>query len=415
MSTFLSNFAARPPDPLLGISAAYKADPRSEKVDLGVGIYKDAGGNTPVLGAVKAAEALILERQATKAYEGPRGNAGFCEAIEREVFGAQSEALSDGRVASFTSPGGCGAIFLAMSLAARVSGEGRVWISTPSWPNHVNVAAAAGREALGYPYMDPATGEVAFEAMMDALRQARPGDIVIFQGPCHNPTGIDLSVEQWAYLGDFCARQMLFPLLDVAYQGFGAGLEEDIMGVRAFLAACPEAMVAYSCSKNFGLYRERTGCFLLQAGSATAASAAASHVAEIARAVYSMPPAHGAAIVETILSHADLSEQWKGELETMRKRMLALRKSFSEALNEATGSDAFSPLASQNGMFSMLPVQGPATDMLRLQFGIYMPASGRINVAGLPEDRLEQLAGQMAPFLSASITQPARGEGGMAS
>ncbi|MEM1150546.1 MAG: amino acid aminotransferase [Pseudomonadota bacterium] len=403
MSPFLSDFAARPPDPLLGISEAYKADPRPEKVDLGVGIYKDASGATPVLKAVKAAEALILERQTSKAYEGPRGNAGFCAAIERQVFGDQSDVLSDGRVASFTSPGGCGAIFLAMSLAARVSTEGRVWISTPSWPNHINIAAAAGRDVLGYPYMDPTTGEVAFEAMMDALRQAKPGDIVIFQGPCHNPTGIDLSPEQWAYLGDFCAQQMLFPLIDVAYQGFGDGLDEDVMGVRAFLTACPEAMVAYSCSKNFGLYRERTGCFLLQAESSSAAQAAASHVAEIARAVYSMPPAHGAAIVETILSDATLRAQWQDELNGMRKRMQALRHGFSEALDAALSTNVFSTLASQKGMFSMLPLQGAVTEMLRVQFGIYMPASGRINIAGLREDGLERLAGQMAPFLASAL------------
>ena len=383
MDTFLSNFAARPPDPLLGISEAFKADPRPEKLDLGVGIYKDAGGATPVLGAVKAAEALILERQVTKAYEGPRGNGAFCAAMERQVFGEQSEALSDGRVASFTSPGGCGALFLAMSLAA----------------------AAAGREALGYPYMDPATGHVAFEAMMDALRMARPGDIVIFQGPCHNPTGVDLSLEQWAYLGDFCARQMLFPLIDVAYQGFGVGFEEDVDGVRAFLAACPETMVAYSCSKNFGLYRERTGCFLLQAGSAEAARAAASHVAEIARAVYSMPPAHGAAIVETILGDDTLRTQWRAELDGMRTRMQTLRRGLADALNKTLGTDAFAPLASQKGMFSMLPLQGPATELLRLQFAIYMPASGRINIAGLPEDGLEQLASQLAPFLSPAVAQ----------
>ncbi|MEL6955758.1 MAG: amino acid aminotransferase [Pseudomonadota bacterium] len=407
MNTFLSEFAPRPPDPLLGISEALKADPRDGKVDLGVGIYKDSDGNTPILGAVKAAEKLILERQTTKAYEGPRGNAGFCAAIEKQVFGDQSEALSEGRVASFTAPGGCGAIFLAMSLAARVSQEGRVWISSPSWPNHLNLAAAAGREALGYPYVDAETGTVAFEEMMDALRHARAGDIVIIQGPCHNPTGVDLDLEQWAYLGDFCARQMLFPLIDVAYHGFGDGLEADIEGVRAFLAACPETMTAYSCSKNFGLYRERAGCFLLQAETGAAAAAAASHVAEIARAVYSMPPAHGAAIVETILTDEALTAQWREELGAMRDRMQRLRNDFAAALEKATGSDAFASLAHQKGMFSMLPLQGPVTEMLRLQFGIYMPGSGRINIAGLPEDGLETLAGQMAPFLTAALAQHA--------
>lgn len=401
MTAFLSELAPRPPDPLLGISAAFKADPRAEKLDLGVGIYRNDAGETPVLAAVKAAEEKLIGSQTTKAYEGPRGNAGFCEAIEALVFGEASDARSDGRVTSFVSPGGCGAIFLGMSLAARVSPEGRVWISDPSWPNHINVARAAGREVLGYPYVDPATGGVAFAQMMDGLRQARPGDIVIIQGPCHNPTGIDLSQEEWAYMGDFCRRQLLLPLLDIAYHGFGAGLEGDMVGVRAFLDAAPEAMIAYSCSKNFGLYRERAGCFLLQSGDARGGASASSHIAEIARAVYSMPPAHGAAIVETILDDTALTKQWQDELDSMRTRMVSLRESLADALNAATESNAFSPLARQSGMFSVLPLQGPVTDLIRAQQAVYMPGSGRINIAGLSEATIPVLAQRLAPYLQA--------------
>ncbi|MCI4646100.1 MAG: aspartate/tyrosine/aromatic aminotransferase [Hyphomonadaceae bacterium] len=404
MTDFLSGLAISPPDPLLGIMSAFRADPRENKFDLGVGVYRDETGSTPVLEAVKTAERHITQRQATKAYEGPRGNAGFCEAIETLVFGAQSEARSEERVVSVTSPGGCGAIFLAMTLAARTSPKGRIWVSDPSWPNHLKVAAAAGRTALGYPYMAP-DGTLDFPRMMDALRQATPGDIVIFQGPCHNPSGIDPSEEQWAYLGDFCERQGLFPLLDVAYHGFAHGLEEDMAGIRAFLAACRETMVAYSCSKNFGLYRERTGCFLVQTEAPRDAQAVASHLADIARAVYSMPPAHGAAIVETILASEELTALWHKELTSMRSRIRDLRRNLADALKSATGMDGFEALANQTGMFSLLPLQGPITDMLRVQSAVYLPASGRINIAGLTQEGIAPLVGQLTPYLQASLAQ----------
>ncbi|MEM1106073.1 MAG: amino acid aminotransferase [Pseudomonadota bacterium] len=400
METLFSALEARPPDPLLGISEALKADPRPNTVDLGVGIYKDEAGKTPVFAAVKAAEARLLETQNSKAYEGPRGNADFCAAIEDQVFGPAAPARSDGRTVSFSAPGGCGALFLAMSLAGRVSGQGRVWISAPSWPNHIKVAAAAGREPLAYPYLDAATGTLDFAALVDGLRSARPGDIVILQGPCHNPSGVDLTLEHWRYLGDFCARQSLLPLVDVAYHGFAKGLEADMAGVRAFLEACPGALVAYSCSKNFGLYRERAGCLIVQTDTASGAQAAASHVAEIARAVYSMPPAHGPAIVATILGDPELKQSWTRELTSMRERMAELRRGFADALNRALDTGAFAPLAAQSGMFSLIPIQGPAADALRLQAGIYMPGSGRINIAGLPGDDLDDVALRMAPFLA---------------
>lgn len=403
MSAFLAELAPRPPDPLLGLMSAFRADPRDGKMDLGVGVYRNDAGETPILAAVKAAEARLLETEATKVYEGPRGNAGFCEAVETLVYGESAGARREERVVSFTAPGGCGALFLAISLATRLSVEGRIWVSDPSWPNHANLVRAAGRELKPYPYVDAETGTVAFAAMMDALRTSRPGDIVILQGPCHNPTGVDLEADQWAYLGDFCARQMLMPVLDIAYHGFGAGLEADMAGVRAFLEATPAAMMSYSASKNFGLYRERAGCFLLQGETAHEAMAAATHVAEIARAAYSMPPAHGAAIVDTILGNGDLRQQWTNELDSMRARMQSLRASLAKALNTRLETDQFDTLTRQKGMFSILPLAGPATDLLRIQQGVYLPGSGRINIAGLAEAQVDTLADRLAPYLAQSV------------
>lgn len=403
MSAFLQDLAPRPADALLGLMAAFRADPRDGKIDLGVGVYRNEAGETPVLRAVKAAEQKILEDQSTKAYEGPRGNAGFCEAVETLVYGADAPVRRDERVVSFTAPGGCGALFLAITLAARLSVEGRIWVSDPSWPNHANLVGAAGRELKLYPYVDPQDGTVAFSALMDALRSSRPGDILILQGPCHNPTGIDLNVEEWSYLGDFCARQLILPIVDIAYHGFAEGLETDMEGVRAFLNATPAAMLSYSASKNFGLYRERAGCFLLQGETAREAGAAATHVAEIARAAYSMPPAHGAAIVETVLGDATLQADWRSELDEMRTRMKSLRTALAGALNQRLNTDLFNQLTVQNGMFSILPLQGPVTDLLRLQQGIYMPASGRINIAGLSTADIEPLADRIAPYLAQAL------------
>ncbi len=397
MGMFLGALTPRPPDALLGLMAAFQADPRPGKLDLGVGVYRDAAGRTPVFEAVKAAERLLIDAEGTKAYEGPRGNAGFCDAVETLVFGAAAPARSDGRLVSLTTPGGCGALSLAIWFLGRVNSEGRIWMSDPTWPNHPHIVASTGRQGALYRYLDPRqTGAVDFAAMMDSLREARPGDAVIVQGPCHNPTGIDLTEAQWTYLGEFCARQGLIPLVDVAYQGFGEGLDADMTGVRAFLERAPEALVSYSCSKNFGLYRERTGCLILQAMAPQEAETAASHLADIARAAWSMPPAHGAAIVATILSSEGLTRLWQDELTAVRDRMQALRHRFADALVQETGSHALAAIARQKGMFSLLPVTPHAIDRLRVEFGIYMPQSGRVNMAGLSDERIGQVARLMA-------------------
>ncbi len=407
MSAFLSGLAPRPADALLGLMAAFRADPREAKIDLGVGIYRNEAGETPIMAAVKQAEERLLASETTKAYEGPQGNTDFCAAIEDMVLGENSAARSDGRVVSFATPGGCGALFVAIMFAGRISAEGRIWASDPTWPNHVNLVRSTGRELKSYRYVDAATGTIDFPAMMDDLREARPGDIILLQGPCHNPTGIDLRPEQWAYLGDFCAHQLLMPLVDVAYHGFGGGLEHDIAGVRALLGGVPEAMIAYSCSKNFGLYRERTGCLLLQADGPRDVAAGATHIADIARAAYSMPPSHGAAIVATILGDDALKAAWTEELDAMRTRMRSLREKLAAALKAETGRDDFDALTAQQGMFSQLPLAPQITELIRLQQAVYLPASGRINIAGLTETSVAEVARRLAPYLTEPETAPA--------
>ena len=402
MSFFMGNLAPRPADALLGLMAAYREDPREEKIDLGVGIYKDENGNTPIMSAVRKAEVLLAKSGETKAYEGPRGNPVFCNAIAQFVYGVDHEMLKKGRVTSFTTPGGCGALFVGMSFAKRLNADAKVWMSDPHWPNHPHVAASLGLQPVTYSYIDAETGGVDFSAMMDDLRGASPGDVLLLQGPCHNPTGVDLHPAQWAYLAEFCTRMRLLPFIDMAYHGFGDGLDEDMAGIRHFLQHVKEAMLAYSCSKNFGLYRERTGCLLVQTANFRDTHAAGTHCADIARASYSMPPAHGAAIVATILEDKKLRAEWEAELTAMRDRMKSLRTALATALIKATGSNQIGLIGSQKGMFSQLPVPPQMTDIMRIQSGLYLPGSGRINVAGLRAEQVDRVAGIVAPFIQKS-------------
>ena len=379
MSQF-STLTPMPADALLGLMTAYREDPRDEKFDLGVGVYKNDKGETPVMSAVAKAEALILKSQTTKVYEGPRGNTDYCAAIEGFVFGEGAAATQEGRTLSFTAPGGCGALFLGTGLMSRM-GVKTVWVSNPTWPNHPNVVRFMGLDVAEYPYAE--TGELDLAAMLAGIEKAERGDGIIIQGPCHNPTGIDLTIEDWKKVGALVKSKGLIAMLDVAYHGFAKGLDEDIKGVRAFIEAAGEALVSYSCSKNFGLYRERAGCFLAVGESAEGIAAASTHVAALARASYSMPPAHGAAIVATILNNADLRAEWEAELTQMRERMISLRKALAETLVEKTGSNRLGAVAMQNGMFSQLPLSKDGITAMREKSGLYMPNSGRINIAGL--------------------------------
>ncbi|MEH6808728.1 MAG: amino acid aminotransferase [Hyphomonas oceanitis] len=398
MNPAFESLTALAPDALLGLMTAYREDKRAEKFDLGVGVYKDDAGHTPVMSAVAKAEAMILQQQTTKVYEGPRGNPDFCAAIERFVFGDSSHLIEKGRLVSLATPGGCGALYLGVGLMKRL-GVKTVWVSRPTWPNHPALIKNTGLAVADYDYADPETGKVDFEGLMASLSQTKRGDGIIIQGPCHNPTGIDLSVKQWIDLAMLTVERGVIPMLDIAYHGFASGLDADMEGARLFLQIAEDSMVSYSCSKNFGLYRERAGCFLGQAYTARAAQAVMTHVADISRTSYSMPPAHGPAIVATILGNPELRAEWEAELTEMRERMIGLRESLSDELVARTGSNRFAALASQNGMFSQVPVTPEATVEMRERHGLYLPSSGRMNIAGLRQADIPRIAEILAEYL----------------
>lgn len=384
----------RPADALLGLMAAFRADPRDDKVDLGVGIYRTEDGSTPVMAAVRAAEGVLVERQETKAYEGPQGNTDFTTYITEALKGGST----DGLTVSFAAPGGCGALFLGLSLAKRRDANATAWVSDPTWPNHLHIARSVGLKTRSYAYAASADPGVDTERMLATLAEAVEGDVIVIQGPCHNPTGIDLTDDAMAKVGTFCRERKLLPLVDVAYHGFANSLDTDLIGVQRLLATCPDALVAYSCSKNFGLYRDRAGAFLAQTDSAKASDAVRTHIADIARAAYSMPPAHGPAIVATILGDSQLKAQWIAELVSMQKRMQGLREQLATALSPRSNSYDPDVLTAQRGMFSQLPFQTGGVEALREQ-GIYIPGSGRINVAGLTEKVIPDLAAKLSLYL----------------
>jgi len=384
------------PDAILQLMMKFREDTRSNKIDLGVGIYKDANGNTPVLNAVKAAEKLLLDSQDTKAYVGPIGSRPFCEAMTKQVFGV--EAQTD-RIRCAQSTGGTGALRILADLLKQSRPEAAIWISDPTWPNHLPVFRASGIEMKTYPYYDAQNCAVDFDAMMSTLNQANDRDIVLLHGCCHNPTGADLSIAQWEDLANLCAKKSLFPFFDLAYQGFGDGLEEDAASVRLFAAKLPELVVAASCSKNLGLYRERTGAAMILAENEGNADRALGSLGVVIRSNYSMPPDHGANTTHVVLADEALNKQWREELEAMRLRMLRLRKAFSEAMRQRTNSDKFDYIAGQKGMFSRLPLSSQQIDTLRDENGIYLVGDGRINVAGLPEDNMDDLVDAIAAVL----------------
>lgn len=394
MASF-DKISPRPADPLLGLMAAFREDTRPTKLDLGVGVYRTDDGVTPIMKAVRQAETRLAETATTKVYEGPRGNTDFVAAIDKMVFDDEGSDCRDG----FSTPGGCGALSLGMALVRRATPDATVWVSDPTWPNHIAVARAAGLDVASYPYGEPGDTGIDIDRLIAGLKDAKPGDVVLIQGPCHNPTGIDLDEGGWRALGEYCAANDLLPLVDTAYHGFAKSLDEDIAGVREFLDLVPEALVSYSCSKNFGLYRERTGCLLIKAQTPDAAKAAGTHLAEIARASYSMPPAHGQAIVATILGDEALRATWMEELNAMRDRMNSLRASLAEALHPQSNSYDPQVLTAQNGMFSQLPLSKENIDSLREEHGVYIPGSGRINIAGLSADQVGPFAERVSGFL----------------
>lgn len=388
MSAF-DSLSPQPPDPLLALIGQFNADARADKIDLGVGVYRDAQGRTPVMRAVKAAEKRLFDEQATKAYVGAEGDLGFVAAMRDLIFGkALSDRLGE-RVFGMQATGGTGALRLASDLIARSREDARIHVGEPTWANHLPIFAAARITAKLHRAFDARTQSVAFDEILAALEAARPGDFVLLQAACHNPTGADFSTTQWAQIAHICARRRLVPFIDVAYPGLGDGLEEDMRGLRLVVEAVPDALIAASGAKCFGLYRERTGVLFAIGESAKAATLMRSNLLAIARANYSMPPDHGAAVIRIVLQDPALRRQWAEEVDGMRGRIHEMRALFSRSGNVA-GLD-LAPLAKQRGMFSLLPLSSAEVTKLREAHGVYMPQSGRINVAGIRAEQLPKL------------------------
>jgi aspartate aminotransferase len=375
-------------DPILGLMAAYNADPNPRKVDLGVGVYKNAAGHTPVLESVKLAESWLLTQQQSKAYVGPAGAPAFNAAAQQLLLGQTHAAIADGRAVTLQTPGGCGALRAGAELIKRARPQSRIWVSDPTWANHLALLGSVGLAMREYPYYDSDAKLLCFDAMMSALAEAQSGDVVLLHACCHNPCGSDLDLEQWRALSQLLVQRGLVPFIDVAYQGFGHGIEQDVAGLRLVVSAVPEALIAASFSKNFGLYRDRTGCLTVIASNQAQADIARNQVGNTVRGLWSMPPDHGAAVVAHILTDAALRERWEGEVVAMRERINTLRRRLVRRLADLGAGD-FSYIAAQQGMFSFLGLRLDQVARLRSDFSIYLVDSSRINVAGLNDDCLD--------------------------
>ena len=397
------NLKVLPQDPLLGLLLKFRSDTRSNKVDLGVGVYKDAKGDTPVLDCVKQAEKKLLASEDTKSYVGPAGNQSFNDNITRLIFGETLSNTFSSRLSALQTPGGCGALRALAELIKRSSpakANPVVWVSDPTWANHIPLLGDAGLALNTYTYYNEQKHLVMFDQMMETLGQAKEGDVVLLHACCHNPSGADLSVSQWDELVEFLLLKKLIPLVDIAYLGFGKGLLDDAYGARRVVETLPKAMVAVSCSKSFGLYRERVGCALILSKDRNQSTAAHAHLMNIVRGIYSMPPSHGAAIVAEILTTPELNRQWQEELSRMRERIIAIRSSLSEDLKARLGSDRFDFIAKQTGMFSFLGVSEEQVERLASDYGIYMASNSRMNLAGLNENNLEYFCESLIKVLA---------------
>ncbi|MEM6858951.1 MAG: aromatic amino acid transaminase [Pseudomonadota bacterium] len=393
----LNRLEAQSPDALLALIKLHAADPRPDKVDLGVGVYRTGQGDTPVFGAIKQAEQALVDTQSSKSYLGPEGDTGFVNALMPYIFG--DDATMGGRISGMQTPGGTGAVRLALALAQK-AGMSRLHMGTPSWPNHKQIIDDLGLGLAAFDHANP-DGTANLDAVLTAIRSAQPGDGVLLHGCCHNPTGIDYSLDDWAAIGDAIAETGIFPIIDTAYQGLGDGLEEDAAGFRSLLSKVPEAFIAYSCDKNFGMYRDRVGAFYIMAasGEGETLETAFSNANALARASWSMPPDHGAAAVRLILRDPQMTQGWIDELDQMRARMRQVRDRLAEA--GTAGSVDLTPLGIQNGLFSVLPVTKEQVVQLREEHGIYMAGSGRINIAGLTMDNIDKFITAIAEVTAA--------------
>lgn len=388
-----------PQDPILGLMAAFRADSHPNKIDLGVGVYRNEAGETPVLRAVKEAERRLELSEDTKAYLPQMGDPTFNRTIVDLLFGADHLAVVEQRVRCVQTPGGCGALRIGAEVIKRSRSDARVWVSSPTWPNHIPLLGGTGLEFKEYPYYDPATHRIDFEAMLAALKQATATDVVLLHGCCHNPSGADLSPDQWREVAALAAHVGFTPFIDIAYQGLAQGLEEDALGIRWMAANLPELLVASSCSKNFGLYRERTGAIMFVTAQADQAARTQSQAAHAARQIYSMPPAHGALIAGAILDNDELRTSWEEELTEMRNRLNGMRSLLAQKLKQNSSGARFDFIEQERGMFSFLGVKPEQVQRLREQYGIYMVDSTRINVAGVNPGNLDYLAESMLAVL----------------
>ncbi len=370
------------PDAILGLTKLSATDKREEKIDLGVGVYRTEDGATPVMGAVDLAERAVIKKQTTKAYTPAEGAPGFCEAILKLVFGPDSEQVASGRTIAVQSPGGCGALRLAGELLARNEAAG-ISAGAPTWANHKPLLAAAGLDVHMIPYYDVKTSMIDFDGFLASVKKLGPTDVLLLHGACHNPTGADLSHEQIDAVIDIAAERGFLPLIDTAYHGFATDLETDAYIVREMTRRLPEVLITYSCSKNFGLYRERTGAIIFAGRNPEQAAAVQSHIINIARASYSMPPAHGGAIVSEILHSPELTQIWRDELTTMNQAMRNSRKLLVDAARESGLGNQLSYITEQNGMFSLLPMTIEDVTVMREEFAIYIVGAGRINLCGV--------------------------------
>jgi aromatic-amino-acid transaminase len=380
---------AQAPDKILSLMQAYKADDRDTKIDLGVGVYKDASGNTPVMRAVKEAERRLVAEQTTKAYTGLAGDPAFADAMIDLLL---ADTVQRGCIAAIATPGGTGAIRQALEMVKLAAPGATIWISNPSWPNHASIIKFLGLPLREYRYFDEATRGVDFDGMIADLSTVAEGDVVLLHGCCHNPTGANPTLDQWDQIIATLQKVQAVPFVDVAYQGFGDGLDQDAQATRKIAAAFPNVMIAASCSKNFGIYRERTGILMGIARDADEAKLTQANLNFLNRQNYSFPPDHGARVVTTILTDPALRADWEAELEDTRNGMLGLRKQLADELRQRANDDRFDFIADHRGMFSRLGTTEAKVEILRADHGIYMVSDSRMNIAGLNAETVPILA-----------------------
>ncbi len=385
------SLSAMPSDPLLGLSALFHQDNHPNKVDLGVGVYKDEQGLAPVMNVVKQAERLVLSREVSKAYIEPRGDGGFIDAIERLLFGDSHKALKDNRIGSIQTPGGSCALRIAADFILRCNPEASLWLPNPTWVNHEPLLGRTGLILKEYPYYNADLHQLEVDAMMDTLKTVPRGDVVLLHGCCHNPCGADLTSAQWQMIADIAQMQGFTVLVDIAYQGFGESLDADASGLRLLTEQLPMVLVTASCSKNFAIYRERIGSLSIVASSSAQADICLSQMLDIVRGYYFVPPSHGAAVVKTILMDSDLAKLWRDELSVIRVRIASARQQFDNAVESIGLSGRFSHIAQQKGMFSFLGLTECQVNHLRQKHSVYMAASSRINLSGINKKNLSYL------------------------